>query len=188
MREVPKSVREVPKSIRKVLKSERKVPNSVRKDLKSARKVPNSVRKVQTSVADLMTSLREVPKSERETYRSVRDTYQSEMEPPHDSCQVSILRPVSTIPDAECSGMKAQASGTDRWRRGNGAEWKRRELRESGFLPAAVCDFASAGSRSSKGRSLTRVLAPSRKRLSVFQIGGGCRTSKPFATVLVCKL
>lgn len=31
---------------------------------------------------------------------------------PHEACQGSILPPVSTIPDAECSGMKARASGS----------------------------------------------------------------------------
>jgi len=37
------------------------------------------------------------------------------------------------IPDVECSGMKERASGAVRWRLCNGAEWKRRELAESGF-------------------------------------------------------
>jgi hypothetical protein len=37
--------------------------------------------------------------------------------------------------------MIAQASGADRWRRDNGAEWKRQELAESGSSAVAVCDF-----------------------------------------------
>ena len=39
------------------------------------------------------------------------------------------------IPDVKCSAVEARASGADRWRRCNGAEWKRRELAESGYLP-----------------------------------------------------
>jgi hypothetical protein len=37
--------------------------------------------------------------------------------------------------------MKERASGADRWRRGNGAEWKRRELAESGNLPGDSLRF-----------------------------------------------
>jgi hypothetical protein len=61
--------------------------------------------------------------------------------PPHEACQGSILPPVSTIQDVECSGMKARASGAVRWRRCNGAKWKRQELAESGSLPGGSLRF-----------------------------------------------
>ena len=49
----------------------------------------------------------------------------------HDRGDSSGLSPI--IPEVECSGVKARASGAVRWRRVNGAEWKRQELAESGY-------------------------------------------------------
>ena len=77
-----------------------------------------------------------------------------------DRCASSCLSPI--IPEVECSEMEARVSGAVRWRRCNGAEWKRQELAESGIFPGVslrLCQrrhsLARARSRSSKGRSLT---------------------------------
>jgi hypothetical protein len=87
----------------------------------------------------------------RASGRNWRESWQ----PPHDSCQASIFRPVSDNSrggmqrNENASQRKGIAGGAAMERSGNGGNW-----RSQASFPAAVCDFASVGSRSSKGRSL----------------------------------
>ena len=49
--------------------------------------------------------------------------------------------------------MKERASGADRWRLCNVAEWKRQDYRSQATSPAAVCNFENEGTVCARARS-----------------------------------